>query len=296
MKKAIIFLVVLLSSSVFADIKIATYNIRNFDVKHSKTNKAELKKILVNLKADIIAAQEIVNISSFKSFIKKEFPNYKVITSKCGGGGKQKLAFVYHSRKFKVSSYGEDNRFSDPGSVTGRFGCGRLRPAFVAFFKEVKTNREFVLIDVHLKAGGAESSYEVRSVQYDLVAKLVEELRLADHKNIMVMGDFNSTGYVDSDTDYSNFRDMLSTTGFNTTAKDLNCTSYWSGQDRRDGIEESSILDHIIFPKRFLGMKNISVELHSHCKKVKCRDTSYKMLGESYQSVSDHCPVAINIR
>ena len=62
--------VILASNTVYSAIKVATYNIRTFDVKNSYTNKVELKKNITKLKADIIAVEEIVNATSFKRFIR----------------------------------------------------------------------------------------------------------------------------------------------------------------------------------------------------------------------------------
>ncbi len=87
------FLVV--ASSSFASVKVASYNIRNFDTTKSPTDKKELKKIIKKLKADLITVEEIVNTASFRKFVKSELPEYGVSLAHCGGGGRQKIGFLY---------------------------------------------------------------------------------------------------------------------------------------------------------------------------------------------------------
>jgi len=279
--------------SVSASLKIATYNIKMYDSAPSSTNKAELKRIISDLGADFLTVQEIVNARSFVKFIKKEFSNYSVHLSKCGGGGRQKIGFVYRSDKFKLTKAYEDKRISSPGNIVGKFGCGRLRPALIGIFSEIKTKRKFVAIGVHLKAGGTSKSYIKRQKQYRILSRIVDELKLADYKNVLLMGDFNTTGFNLMDQDYTNFQNMLKTTETLSSSANLECTSYWSGRNRRDNVEESSVLDHVLYSAKFLKYKKIKSEVHSHCRRAKCEYVSPRTLGKSYNEVSDHCPVSV---
>jgi endonuclease/exonuclease/phosphatase family metal-dependent hydrolase len=288
--------IVLASCSAFSGIKVATYNIRTFDVKNSYTNKVELKKNLTKLKADLITVEEIVNAVSFKSFIAKEFKNYDVYLSTCGGAGNQKIGFVYRKDKLILKKIVEDHRLSVPKEAISKKGCGRLRPALIGTFAEKKTRKEFIVIGLHLKAGGRASSYERRAKQYDVIETIVDELRSKKHKDILLMGDMNTTGFLAMDQDYTNFKNLLRGTGTSTSSTNLGCTAYWMGTNRTDNVEESSVLDHILYPPKFLGYKTSKVELHSFCKQVQCKYTSSAELGTSYKEVSDHCPVSMTFR
>lgn len=286
-----------MSFSVYAStktsLKIVSYNIRNFEYRTSSTDTVELKRILTNLRFDLLAAQEIVNTGSFKKFITSSFPQYDVVFSQCGGGGRQKLAFVYDKTKLKLNSLQEDRRMGDPGSIISTYGCGRLRPALVGSFTEIISKKEFVAIALHLKAGGNSRSYSSRAAQYKLLSKMTEELKLANQKNILMLGDFNTTGFVDFDQDYQNFNDFLVKSSLQTISTQIQCTSYWSGMNRNDNVEESSVLDHIVHPQNFMGKKAGSIEVHSHCLRVSCTNSSSQSLGHSYKKVSDHCPISI---
>jgi endonuclease/exonuclease/phosphatase family metal-dependent hydrolase len=284
-----------MASSSFAAVKVASYNIRNFDSSKGPTDKKELKKIIRSLKADLITVEEIVNTASFKKFVKSQLPEYGVSLARCGGGGRQKIGFLYNKVKFSLLNISEDNRVSDPANVVTELGCGRLRPALVGVFLENKTNEQFVVIGLHLKAGGAQRSFNKRWKQYKIVAKIVSELKV-NYKNIIIMGDFNTTGYSIMDADFDKFEDLLADTKMNTSATEISCTSYWAGYNRQDNIEEASILDHIVYPSNFLGYKAGKVEVHSHCKKSNCSNVSPSDLGSSYKNVSDHCPISITFK
>jgi endonuclease/exonuclease/phosphatase family metal-dependent hydrolase len=289
---AVLFCVFFIQVSAQAALKITTYNIRMFDSKKSPTNKKELTKVLKSLKFDLLTVEEIVNGNSFEALIKKVFPGYKTILTKCGGAGRQKIGFVYNPVKVKLLQSHEDKRISDPDVIVGEFGCGTLRPALIGMFQEVKTRKKFVTIGVHLKAGGSQGSYTKRAKQYKILEQMIGELKRANHNNIIVTGDFNTTGYDDNDLDYVKFNDMLSASRTSTLSEKLDCTAYWSGENRTDRREESSILDHVIHTNRFLGYKKTSVKVATHCAKVKCSDTPGKAdLGIHYKEVSDHCPV-----
>lgn len=282
------------AASTYAKMTVGSYNIRTFDSKKSPTDKISLKKIITNMQADFITVEEIVNETSFKSFIKNSFPNYGLYLSKCGGAGKQKIGFLYSKRVFRLKKIYEDNRLSDPDQIIGKFGCGRLRPALVGVFEHLKLKEEFVAVGVHLKAGGSKNNYFKRAKQYNIISRIVEELKLADYTNILLMGDFNSTGFLLQDLDYINFQNMLSQADLATSSKNLECTSYWAGRNRQDKVEEPSVLDHILFPGQIFGKKLKKVSLHSHCLKSSCQRVSDSELGNSYKNVSDHCPVTVS--
>jgi endonuclease/exonuclease/phosphatase family metal-dependent hydrolase len=289
---AISLFITLASSIAQASLKVGTYNIRTFDSSPGMTNKIELVKILKKLKFDILGVEEIINDKSFKSLIKNNFKNHKVIMSRCGGAGRQKVGFVYNTKKLKFISYKEDSRVGGAATQDNE-GCARLRPAFIGNFKEIATSKNFSIVVVHLKAGGGSRSYTRRAKQYIILENLISELK-AKHKKtnqVIVLGDFNTTGYVPRDEDFQNFSDMLSKLRFTSAAEKIDCTSYWSGTNRSDNIEESSILDHIIYPKKFLGYNKVSTKMGTHCAKVKCAYTSASELGISYEQVSDHCPM-----
>lgn len=276
-----------------ASLKIASYNIRTFDSKRSPTDKVELKKILTNLKAHLISVQEIVNAGSFKSFVKRELPQYGYYIGSCGGNGGQKLGFLYLKDQFKIENIYEDHRLGHIKGISQSKKCGSLRSALVGIFTHLKTNQKLVVLGVHLKAGSSSQNIRRRARQYRVVTDMVDEFKKRRFKNIIILGDFNTTGYISRDFDYDNFQKMLVNTSMLSSSENLECSAYWMGKNRTDDIEEPSMLDHIIHSSSLLGLSKKKVAIYSHCKRVLCRIEKKASLGRSYLNVSDHCPVSI---
>lgn len=270
-----------------ASINVGTYNIRNFG---SNTDKNLLKDIILESSPDLLSVQEIVDASSFRYFVKKELPGYEAVLSKCGGGGGQKLGFLYNKRTLRLISAREDDRLET--ALSDR--CGSLRPAMIGIFEELQSSKTFAAISVHLKAGSGSRTFSRRARQYQMVYKIMNELENAGQRNILAMGDFNTTGYDPRNVDYQNFKKMLDQTGARTSADKTQCTSYWTGRDRNDGIEEASTLDHVVYTENFLGATPTNFSVGGHCKAAACEDVYEDILGESYRSVSDHCPVTLS--
>jgi len=286
--KYLTLLLCLAAFNLYAESRFATYNIRMYDARSGITDKVELKKIITELDADFITVEEIVNSSSLRNFVKNEFPLYDLALSKCGGGGNQKIGFIYKKSKYKLNKLFEDRRLS---SVKNQKGCGSLRPALIGYFTDLSLQKDFVAIGLHLKAGSGKKNYDRRNKQFKILVTIVEEIKRKGISDFIIMGDLNTTGFIDQNEDYKNFNFMLNKINVKTGSTQLNCTSYWSGEDSTDNIEEASILDHVIPSTNFLNTKSVQTELFAHCKKSLCENVSADELGTSYLSVSDHCPV-----
>ncbi len=286
--KIVLLLSMLLGNHAWADWSVSTYNIRNFNRDHQAgpTNIAELTKNIKEHKSDVMTFIEVVNQKAFEIVIKTSLPGYAMAISSCGGFGKQKLAIVWNPQIFNYISHAEDMTFSGEANT-----CGSLRPVLLVNLVQRATGKDFIFAAVHLKAGGAESAMRQRWMQYELLAKLTQRHKA---KQLVMMGDFNTTGYNIKDADYTQFTHLMNTAGLHTTSQNLGCTSYWTGGDE-DGFHQSSILDHVIVES---DMKNTvqNVIVGSHCAKLDCRDATPEDLGVSYQAVSDHCPVQVTFK
>ncbi len=287
----------LISSTLcYGSLNFGTYNIRTFDYRNDYTNKIELKSIINKMDPDFLTVEEIINSTSFRHFIKKNFPDYSLYLNGCGGSGRQKIGFLYKKSLFNPIRFYEDYRLSSIPRSQVSFECGSLRSALVGIFEYKTTKKKFVAIGLHLKAGSNASSYERRARQYNILEKMVNEFEQKGYKNIVLMGDMNTTGFKLKDSDYSEFNKMVRGLGYETSSRNLECTSYWSGSDRYDNIEESSVLDHIIFSENFLGYKSTKTKLYSFCAAQKCEHMSANDLGIQYKEVSDHCPVSLTFK
>lgn len=281
-------LILLLSTHAWAKWSVSTYNIRNFDNDRGAgpTNIAELGKIIKSVQSDVMAFEEVVNRTAFDSLIKKNLPGYAYALSKCGGFGKQNLAVVYNLNTFEFVNQVEDLSFSGSNS-----GCGSLRPVFLVTLMHKESKKIFTFAVVHLKAGGDNRAMSQRWQQYVGLGRLVS--RFAS-ENLILLGDFNTTGYNIKNEDYAKFEDMLSGTGVRTMTENLACTNYWSGTQGGPAYE-SSILDHIVLQDKMLSQV-MNVRVGAHCAMMDCRPATPAELGVSFQSVSDHCPVQVTFR
>ena len=301
-KLLLITMIITFNSSYATSFKLASYNIRNFDYdtrSNTPTNKRHLVNTINELKADLIAVQEIHETQVFSEMIDKTFQGqYKSVLSKCGGAHEQRLGFIYKSNKVKLIDFREDLRTVAPGKgrvITAdncRYGS---RPVAIAKFQKLDNQEYFYAIAVHLKSGGQPKSIKTRFAQLKIINNITKELKKTGVNNIVIMGDFNSTEYGLKNENYRRFKREVSRMGLVDTTADLSCSSYWWG-----GIDDyqqyPSTLDHILVSSDFLSKRQYNSQNEAHCKKLNCRPTMELDMGISFDEVSDHCPVTTEIK
>jgi endonuclease/exonuclease/phosphatase family metal-dependent hydrolase len=287
MKFSLLF-ILLLSFPGWAKWSVTTYNIRNFDSDpwSGNTNIQELGKIIKEVKSDVMVFEEVVNEKAFEDLVKKYLSGYAYEISDCGGYGKQHLAIVYNPKTFEYVKQVEDLSFS--GS---RSGCGSLRPVLLVTLKHLESKKNYTFGAVHLKAGGNDRAFRQRWEQYNKLEDLSKDY---SKENLILLGDFNTTGYYIKDTDFQKFQDFMNESKLRTVAESIGCTNYWSGTQGGDEFQPS-ILDHVVVQD-----KNVSsiegIKVASHCAKMACRPATPERLGTTFQNVSDHCPVQVTFK
>jgi endonuclease/exonuclease/phosphatase family metal-dependent hydrolase len=112
--------------------------------------------------------------------------------------------------------------------------------------------------------------------------------------NLILLGDFNTTGYSPKDQDYEKFESLLSQSKLRTTSETIHCSSYWEGLSG-GSLHQPSTLDHIVVQDSQFAQVE-SVKVGAHCAKLDCREATPTDLGISYQSVSDHCPIQVTFK
>lgn len=286
MKFALLFL--LLSTAGWAKWSVSTYNIRNFDndPEAGRTNLTELGSILKEFQSDVMAFEEIINKTAFDALMKRNLPDHSYQLSGCGGFGRQHLAIAYNSKTFEYVKHAEDLSFS--GNTTK---CGSLRPVLLVTLRHKSSKALYTFGAVHLKAGGNQRAMEQRWQQY---TKLVSLSSQYVKENLILLGDFNTTGYNIKDQDYVKFDEFMGDSSLRTVSERISCTSYWTGT--LGGPEhQPSHLDHIVIQdKNFPAVE--SVKVGAHCARNECRPGTPEALGTSYQSVSDHCPLQVTFK
>ena len=278
-----------LSSHVWAGWTVSTYNIRNFDRddRAGATNIPLLKTILQSVKSDVMAFEEIVNVKAFQVLMTSTLPGYKYEISNCGGGGEQHIAIAWNPQLFTFKSKTEDLSFSGLDETSA---CGSLRPLFMVTL-ERSDRVEYSFAGVHLKAGGDTNAMSRRWEQYGKLENLVKNFK---GQNLLILGDFNTTGYTPKNNDYVKFTGFMNNAGMRTMSENLNCTNYWTGT-LGNGLYEASVIDHVLVQDKLAGSVTAST-VGSHCEKFACRPTKPSDLGASYQQVSDHCPLQVSFK
>ena len=286
--KFFLLLILLLSSHVWAKWSVVTYNIRNFDkdTRAGGTDLLELSKILKSVQSDVMAFEEVVNAAAFDKLIKTNLAGYNYVMSKCGGFGRQHLAIAFNTRTFEYVHEVEDLSF------TGTNGkCGSLRPVYLVTLMEKATKKIYTFGVVHLKAGGSIKAMTQRWTQYQKLTNLV---KFYADQNLVLLGDFNTTGYNIRNEDYQKFEELLSGSRLRALTEVIGCTNYWTGTSGGQEFEPS-ILDHVVLQDKNLRMVE-TVQVGAHCAIAQCRPATPQDLGRSFQAVSDHCPVQVVFR
>ena len=296
MKLTLTLLALLASLTAQTAITIGTYNIRNFDYDERyriRTNKVELQTMLRNLRADVLSVEEINNKAEFGNFITTQLPGYRTALSQCGGEHGQHLGFIYNSATVDILSFNEDLAVSDPGNGGG---CNTgSRPLAIALFQIKATKQRFFGITAHLKSGGGRESLTKRSLQLQIIKKIVKELYAKTGiVDFYIAGDLNTTEYLNRGTDYSMLTKFVAELGMIDLAANLKCSAYWWGGSD-DGIDDPTLLDHVIVTPGLLKTRNWA-QASGHCGQVSCRQSRVQDLGVSYGSVSDHCPITAVIQ
>lgn len=275
------------STALWARWDVTTYNIRNFDrdPREGRTDIAELKRVLLENRSDVMAFQEIVNVSAFRNLMAASLPSYSYQISSCGGNGKQKLALAFNTEKFEFIKRTEDRTFS---GGEGPNACGPLRPVLLIDLRHKETNSIYTFGVVHLKAGSEKKDLERRWKQYGGLKHLSARYT---EKNLILLGDFNSTGYILKDDDYSRFENILAQSGMRTVSENLGCSNYWK-KNTDDAFYRPSLLDHILVQDKHMA-KIKSIDLGSYCAETSCRPVPREELGIIFDSVSDHCPIKV---
>jgi endonuclease/exonuclease/phosphatase family metal-dependent hydrolase len=293
MKPILVLLALLASLTAQAAFTIGAYNIRNFDYDERyriRTNKPALGSILNSLKADVMSVEEINNVAEFSNYIPQTMPGYKAKVSECGGDHGQHLGFIYNTATVELLSFHEDISLSVGG------GCNAgSRPLAIGLFQIKGSKQRFYGMTAHLKSGSDPQSKAKRVRQFELIMQIIRDLKAKSGvADFYLAGDLNTTEYRNRGADFQVLNKFAAATGMINLAQNLPCSAYWWGGSD-DGVEDPTLLDHILVTPGLLKVRN-GAKVYGHCAKVSCQSASVADLGISYEGVSDHCPLAATIQ
>jgi endonuclease/exonuclease/phosphatase family metal-dependent hydrolase len=274
------------SSCLGGDLRVATYNLRHFGVEPKDMHR--LTGILERLDADVVAVQEIRRPDRLEQLARDLGGwrrSYRAVSSSCAGRQGMHVGFLYDARRVTLKGTREFRELlPDEG------GCSEGdRPGFLAVFEA--GGQEVHALVVHLKSGGDDEEFRQRRQQIERLNRLTGMLRAQGAKRILLLGDMNTTGYLDNERGERDLVEGLAReNGLTVATGGLRCTEYYR-KDRRNVIP--SLLDHALVSGAALVPS--STEVHEHCAELRCAPHRADSMPPSYTDVSDHCPVTFRV-
>jgi endonuclease/exonuclease/phosphatase family metal-dependent hydrolase len=275
--------------------RVATYNIRNFG--KGDTDVERLAEIVRGLDADVVAIQEIQSdraVAGLARRISSGGRNYRYALSKCGGRSDMKVGFLFDGERVVLRRTKEYPEL-DPGGG-GSCGGGE-RAALLGVFvprSEESTARDedaIQLLVIHLTPGGDREQVAKREAQWKRAHQIVASVRDAGARHVAILGDTNSTGYLDNDHGERDAIDRAAgEAGMVVTTSDLDCSEYWK---TREGIYSPSLLDHVVATRGLV--RGGSMRVSGYCEELRCKAIESGEPPSDFSRVSDHCPVTVEM-
>jgi len=229
-------------------LQIASFNLEYFVSGFSGTNSGTLQaskqtgaaNVILNAGFDIVALQEIKDYGVFTAWVSTYLSDdwaFTVSSSGCDA----KTAFIYKRSLAAMLSVEE---LSTAPFNTGNWdGC--LRRPLSAIFKAKHSDRQFRLINVHLKSGSDATSCSTRQPQ---VNDLTNYFNSTNTMPTMIMGDMNDE--VKAGVGICSAIDTLNALEVNAALKILT-QSPTMDTTRFTNIPYSSTIDHLIVNSSF---------------------------------------------
>jgi endonuclease/exonuclease/phosphatase family metal-dependent hydrolase len=248
-----------------AQVRVATFNIRSFPERPEQVEAAFA--MIAGLDVPIVAVQEIMDPQVFTDAATHLLgPNWRAEFGPWGDQDKRRLlpGVLYDNHRYQLD-YARLHR------QTRIDGVGRpMLEVRLLARDDGSALRVFV---VHLQSGG--DNAERRRAQLDAATPILRRAA-AGNDEVVVLGDFNSTG----DADRELLRRFAQTVALHWASEQLACTSYW----KPDGKCQGSALDHV-----FTSRPATETTARGPCESVGCVPGDRCPIF--YDEVSDHCPV-----
>jgi endonuclease/exonuclease/phosphatase family metal-dependent hydrolase len=268
-------------------VRVATFNIRQFGVE--ATDVPRLVELVRGLEADVVAVQEIqrpARLRELAARVSHGNRRYAAALAACGGRREMYVGFLYDTARVRLVATREFPELDPDGD--GRCGDGD-RAGLLGTFDDGR--RRLHLLVVHLSAGGEAERVARRREQWEQAHRIVAQLRREGADAVAILGDVNSTGYLDDAGGERRFiDDRARAAGMEVATRQLACSEYW--RPRRDELAPS-LLDHVVATP---GVARAgSVRVHGYCVPLRCEPTSSAGAPHDYTHVSDHCPVTFDV-
>jgi len=284
--------------------RIATWNVRNFPLDERpqtadlgfsrRTNICDLETALGGLDTDLLGLQEVCDTRRFPPILRRATVGrrMRVIFSSGGGRFGQHLAIAWDDDVLEL--------VGGPYEITEVMFDDGMRPAFAASLQSRRPGGLlFTFVVVHLEAG-AEGFADRRRQEKALAAWVDRWVEEAGTPNLIVVGDFNSTGTAAGgvEGELQSMDAILDRAGLYRLPNATGCSEYWEGGGEPDGVQVASLIDHVYL--RGFPPETVTSELRAwlHCARYGCADLVSRAGEEdgTFWDVSDHCPLTFELR
>lgn len=274
-------------------LRVGTFNIEKFG-QRTNLDLAELTTLLSSADRDVLALQEIQDAGLLQvlaaQLSARTGRRYQSVLSQCGGRSQMHVGFLYDAERLRLEGTHEFPEMIEDRS--GNCSTGD-RAGLLATFSLGRwfSRRSYSLLVVHFPALGTPQRAAERRVFWQRALGIARRFQKGGAERLLLLGDVNSTGYLDnSHNERDNIHSYVEGAGLKVLTPHLGCTAYWLPEGGR--AYSASHLDHIIAseavaiegPPRVLG----------YCPALKCAPV--KTMPKGFHSVSDHCPVVVELR
>ncbi len=286
-------------------IRIATWNIRWFpkgcpnpaECPGRQTDIDLLAATIYDLRLDLVAVQEILNDEPSRAamhhFIRQldslSGGTWMVDLQDCGPPEAQRVGFLWNASVVQLSGFADVGQLNGEWEKSGEACEANLRPGRYAYVQSVAGGVDFHVYTVHFDSGRKDRDYQNRRDAARRIPTLLSTLH-PDDTDVIVLGDFNTMGRsepseITGEAEYSIFDEDITQAYVRPPITPF-CTEYYRGR--------GGVLDHVIVSA---GMQEAAREatVGGYCATAQCADLDQDDMPVEYQSVSDHCPVILEI-
>ncbi|MCU0234443.1 MAG: endonuclease/exonuclease/phosphatase family protein [Thermoanaerobaculales bacterium] len=284
------------------ELRVASWNLRNFPLDERpqepdlgylrRTNICDLETALGGLDADLLALQEVCDTRRLPPILRRACAPrpMRAVFSAAGGRFGQHLALAWDDSVLEL--------VDGPFELTELVLAEGMRPGLAAGFRSrAGGGLELTVVTVHLESG--RDGFGARRRQNRALADWLEARGAArGESSFVVLGDLNTAGSPRGGVagELQSLDAILGRAGLDRLAG-AGCSQYWEGGGGRDGVQQPSLLDHVLLGGPALAAAG-PVSAWLHCARAGCAELVSRPGQEdgTFWDVSDHCPLTFEIR
>lgn len=269
-------------------LRIGTFNIRFLG--QDPTDLDRLRAVVASVDPAVLALQEVIRDEPARTLARMlsvDGRAYRVVSAECGGRSGLRVAFLFDEARVSFRGAREFPAMASDGDGVCTTGD---RAALAGTFFAPSAG-EFTMVSLHLEARSEPERVERRKAQWRRMFAIRERLVREGKSNVILLGDTNSTGWHDDAQGERTFIEgEASRAGVRVETGALACSEYFRTGER---TWQPSMLDHIVAEPDVVRAG--TVRLHGYCAELACRPWIADAPPSDYVSVSDHCPVTVEL-